>query len=109
MVFEIGTSYTPPVAVLRLKGELDLNTVTSIGWAIDEALDQRCILVGMDLSGVSFIDCAGIGALVGVMHRLRGASAQLCVHRLSPQVARMMKLSGTDVLFGVSDLAPARG
>ena len=107
MVFEIGTSYTPPLAVLRLKGELDLNTVKALGWALDEALEQRCILVGMDLSGVSFIDCSGIGALVEAMHRLSTSSAQLCVHRLSPQVARMMKLTGTDVLFGVSDLAPA--
>ena len=109
MVFEIGTSFTPPVAVLRLKGELDLNTVKAIGWAVDEALDQGCVLVGMDLAGVDFIDCSSIGALVDAMHRLRAGSAQLCVHRLSPQVSRMMKLTGTDVLFGVSDLAPAHG
>ena len=109
MVFEIGTSYTPPLAVLRLKGELDLNTVNAMGWAIDEALEQRCILVGIDLSGVSFVDCSGIGGLVEAMNRLSASSAQLCVHRLSPQVARMMKLTGTDVLFGVSDLAPAHG
>jgi anti-anti-sigma factor len=109
MVFEIGTSYTPPLAVLRLRGELDLNTIKAMSWAIDEALEQHCILVGIDLSEVSFIDCSGIGALVEVMHRLSAASAQLCVHRLSPQVSRMMKLTGTDVLFGVSDLAPARG
>ena len=109
MVFEIGTSFTPPLAVLRLKGELDLNTAKAIGWAIDEALEQGCILVGMDLSGVPFIDCAGIGALVEANNLLRAAAAQLCVHRLSPEVARMMKLTRTDVLFGVSDLAPAPG
>ena len=109
MVFEIGTSYTPPLAVLRLKGEFDLSTVKAMGWAIEEALEQRCILVGIDLSGVSFIDCSGIGGLVEAMNRLSGSSAQLCVHRVSPQVLRMMKLTGTDVLFGVSDLAPAHG
>jgi anti-anti-sigma factor len=108
MVFEIGTSFTPPLAVLRLRGELDLNTVNAIGWAIDEALDQGCALVGMDLAGVSFIDCSGIGALIEAMHRLNAASAQLCVHRLSREVSRMMKLTATDVLFGVCDLAPAR-
>ena len=108
MVFEIGTSFTPPIAVLRLRGELDLNTARAVDWAVDEALKQGCILVGMDLAGVSFIGCAGIAALIEAMHRLSAASAQLCVHRLSPQVSRMMNLTGTDVLFGVSDLAPAR-
>jgi anti-anti-sigma factor len=108
MVFEIGTSFTPPLAVLRLRGELDLNTVNSIVWALDQALDTGCVLVGVDLAGVSFIDCSGIGALVGAMHRLNAASAQLCVHRVSPEVSRMMKLTGTDVLFGVADLAPAK-
>jgi len=107
MVFEIGTSFTPPVAVLRLKGELDLNTAKAIDWAVDEAVETGCILVGVDLAGVSFIDCAGIGALVGAMNRLSAASAQLCIHRFSPQVSRMLTLSGTDVLFGVSDLVPA--
>ena len=109
MVFEIGTSFTPPLAVLRLKGELDLNTVNAIVWALDEAIDTGCILVGVDLSGVSFIDCSGIGALIGAMHRLNAASAELCVHRVSPEVSRMLKLTGTDVLFGVADLTPARG
>ncbi len=109
MVFEIGTSFTPPVAVLRLKGELDLNTTKAIDWGIEEALRQDCSLVGMDLSGVSFIDCAGIGALVQAMHQLNAASAQLCVHRLSPQVARMLKLTGTELILGVRDLAPLQG
>ena len=109
MVFEIGTSFTPPVAVLRLRGELDLNTAKAVDWAVDEAVELGCILVGVDLAGVSFIDCAGIGALVGAMHRLSAASSQLCVHRFSPEVSRMMSLTGTDVLFGVSDLAPAHG
>jgi anti-sigma B factor antagonist len=109
MVFEIGTSFTPPVAVLRLKGELDLNTTKAIDWGIEEAVRQDCTLVGLDLSGVSFIDCAGIGALVQALHRLNAASAELCVHRLSPEVARMLKLTGTDVFLGVCDLAPMRG
>jgi len=108
MVFEIGTSFTPPLAVLRLRGELDLNTTKSIDWALDEAIEMGCALVGLDLAGVDFIDCSGIGALVGALHRLSAASAQLCVHRFSPEVARMMKLTGTDVLFGVCDLVPAR-
>ena len=43
-----------------------------------------------------------VDTLVDAHHRLDAASSQLWVSGVSPQVARMMTLTGTDALFGVS-------
>jgi len=112
MDFDITASFSHPLALLRPVGELDLDTVRTIDWGVSEAIRRGCSLVGVDLWEVSFIDCSGIGALVEAKSRLEAAGSHLWVTGLSPQVWRIMKLTGTDTLFGVPDLAqdvPAHG
>jgi anti-anti-sigma factor len=104
---QIYLSQIPPRAELTVQGELDCATTEKIDQAIDRTAASGCTLVAVDLHDVTFIDCAGIGALVNARHRLDAGSACLWVIGLSRQVARMMTLTGTDALFGVSDLAPA--
>jgi anti-sigma B factor antagonist len=105
---QIDLSQTPPLAELTVQGELDFATTEKIDQAIDRTTAGGCTLVALDLHDVTFIDCAGISALVKARHRLDAGSSHLWVIGLSRQVARMMALTGTDALFGVSDLAPAR-
>lgn len=112
MDFEITASFSPPLALLRPEGELDLDTVETIAWGVDEAIRRGCSLVGVDLWDVTFIDCCGIGALVEARCRLEAAGSHLWVTGLNPQVWRIMRLTGTDALFGVAELSrdvPAGG
>jgi anti-anti-sigma factor len=106
MDLDIGVRLTPPLAELTFSGELDLSEAERVGGAVGQVEAWSCSLVAVDLHDVTFIDCAGIGALVGALLRLDAASSHLWVSGLSPEVSRMMKLTGTDSLFGVSDLVP---
>jgi anti-anti-sigma factor len=102
---EIAVRLTSPLAELALRGDLDVGTAERMGRVVDQAVCWGSSLVAVDLGRVAFIDCAGIGALVEARHRLNGVSSHMWVTGLSPQVSRLMKLTGTDTLFGVSDLA----
>jgi len=106
MGFQVTMRFTAPLAVVTFRGDLDLSTEHHLVWGVEQAIEQRCTVVGVDLSGVPFIDCSAIGTLVGAVHRLRGVSGQLTVTAVSPQVARMLQLTGTAGLLGLRDGAP---
>jgi anti-anti-sigma factor len=100
---EVSSSLTPPSAHLTVRGELDLVSADTIDASIDQTAARGCTLVTIGLDEVTFIDGAGIQALVEARHRLDAASSTLSVTGVSRQVARMMKLTGTAAFFGVSD------
>jgi anti-sigma B factor antagonist len=102
--FEISASLTHPIAMLQVKGEVDLSNADNIGALVDHAIAAGCTLVAVDLYEVAFIDCSAIGALLAAKRRLDAASGHLWVHAFSPQVLRMLQLTATDAIFGLSDL-----
>jgi len=64
-------------AVLRVAGEIDLLTVEQLRAALDQALAGTRRSVVVDVQGVSFVDCAGIGLLVDAQWRARRRGVRL--------------------------------
>ncbi len=91
------------MAVMKFDGELDLSTQHHVRWNIQQAIDQGCTLIAVDLSGVPFIDCSTLGALIDARQRVADAGGHLVLSRRSPQVTRLMQLTGTDALFDMCD------
>lgn len=105
MNLQIAVRLTPPIAELAFSGELDFSDTHRVDQAIDLAASVGgCSVVAVDLHDVTFIDCSGIRTLADARQRLEAASSHLWINGLSPQVSRMMRLTGTDGLFGVADL-----
>jgi anti-sigma B factor antagonist len=78
-------------AVLRAVGEIDLLTVEQLRAALDQALAGARRTVVVDLRGVSFMDCAGIGLLVETRDRVRRRNLRLRI-LAGPAVARTVAL-----------------
>ncbi|MER7619729.1 STAS domain-containing protein, partial [Nonomuraea wenchangensis] len=53
-------------AVVRLDGELDLLTRPRLSAACDDLLSRGVRRIVIDATGLSFSDCAGLSALLGV-------------------------------------------
>ena len=107
MDLEIAVRLTPPLTELTLHGELDLSNADRVRRVVDLAASAwGCSVVAVDLRDVTFIDCSGIRALVDAHNRLNDLSSHLWVTGLSPQVSRLLKLTGADSLLGVADLFP---
>jgi anti-anti-sigma regulatory factor len=60
--------------------------------------DYNPDLLDVDLGGVTFLDCAGIGALVGVRNAAVQAGRQIRVTHPQPFVRRILEVTG---LLGV--------
>jgi anti-anti-sigma factor len=89
-------------------GEVDLATTPVLRERLLRVLrDQRPDLLDVDLAGVTFLDCAGIGALVAVRNAALHAGGQLRVSHPQPIVRWVLKVTGLLGVVTAPTIAPA--
>ena len=94
---EDGGKYT----ICRPVGELDAFTVGQFRESLNDLGSAGRLLI--DLSGVPFLDSAGLGALIGAVRRSREAGGDVAVYGARPAVARLLHTTGFDRVASVSD------
>jgi anti-sigma B factor antagonist len=92
--------------VIRAAGELDLDTVDRLRLPLDAARSDR-LTVLVDLSGVSFIDSAGLEALLAAARAADEEEWAWFLVRPSVPVMRLLAVAGTERLLPV--VGPAWG
>ena len=91
--------------VVSVTGELDIATADQAYSYITEILDGRPAPVTVDLSGVTFCDASGLGALARLARHARAAGRQLKLTSVRPSVMKIMRITGLDRVF--PELSPA--
>ena len=89
-------------SVLRLQGELDVSNRERLRRAISSALERHPPSLVMDLSGLSFTDCAGVSVLVWAHKRLAGQGRGLVITGTRPVVRRLLHLTDLDTYLHLS-------
>lgn len=82
---------TQNVLHVRLKGKLSLETVHDF---ISTMRAEAAAHLVMDMSGVSFLDSAGVGALVSLFVSRRNAGRTLALAALTQQGRAVLQVSG---------------
>ena len=93
--------------VLRVEGEVDVQTVPQLRAAIDEALDAGALELWLDFTPTDFMDSTGLHALLETHSRTGALNRSLIV--ICPYgtpVHRLLELSGAGELI---DLHPDVG
>ncbi len=89
------------VLVLRLLDDrLDAEASAILRKHVDASIDSGQQVLLMDLSAVHFIDSSGLGALVGLLKRLR-KSGDLALCGLTPRVQKLFALTLMDRVFHI--------
>ena len=92
--------------VVRLRGDLDLATSGELQRTATDDLLQALVVV--DLAGLFFCDSSGLRVLLDMHRRAAGGAGGLRLAGPSPEVDRMLELSGTRTYFDVyPDVATA--
>ena len=91
-------------AWVHVVGELDLATAPELALTLHES-QQLAHLTVLDLRELTFIDCAGVHAIVNASLRARKDSRRLVLVRGRPHIYRMFTLTGStdDVDIGDPD------
>ena len=90
--------------VLRLKGDVDMNTSSDVRTALAEMFKQgapgmKAILI--DLSQVRYMDSSGIATLVELMQNCMKKNARLRLFELSPPVRDVFELARLASVFEI--------
>jgi len=88
-------------AVCRPVGELESYTVSQFRQALSELASPGLLVI--DLSGVAFIDSAGLGALIGGIRHTRELGGQVAVACSRPTLVRLLRTTGFDRVVTVTD------
>jgi len=90
--------------IVRIGGEIDAFVEESLGDCLLQVMRAHSARLLLDLSAVTFFDCAGLRALLQTRRRaeLRNGAADLI--DASAAVKRIIDLAGLKDVFPVSDL-----
>lgn len=100
----VSTSSTVTVGRLIVDGRLDAVTAPDLRHAIAEHLDRGLVDLVVDLAAVTFIDSAGLAALVSGMKRSRQGGGDLrLVRPIAANAFRVFELTRFDRVFAFTD------
>ncbi|MEV6758549.1 STAS domain-containing protein [Streptomyces sp. NPDC051214] len=86
-------------ARVTLAGELDFDTAPCVLEAVDSCLAERPTGFCLDLTGISFCDCAGLNSLLTARLSVLQAGVELLVIGVGVQLERLLALIGADGIF----------
>ena len=91
--------------IARLSGELDHHNAASVREQIDNSaeLNMPSLLI-LDFEKLSFMDSSGIGLVLGRYRNLTKHGAEVKVTGVSPQIYKVMRLSGIERLMTLEQL-----
>ena len=96
--------YDEHAVTLEVDGELDVVTGETLMHAVHGVLEQGAMKVRIDLTPTTFVDSAGLAALVGSAREVRERRGEVHVHCPKGSEARVfIELSGTGSLLGLSE------
>lgn len=88
-------------AVLRVGGEIDVYTAPKLREEVIELVDRGALYIIMDMREVEFLDSTGLGALVGVLKRLRTREGSLSLVISSDRIMRIFRITGLVKIFDI--------
>jgi anti-anti-sigma factor len=92
-------------ADVSIRGELDLASADRTVRFVSDVIDQNEGTITADLSGLTFCDACGLGALIRIAAHAERAGRTLELAKPSRAVARIMRITGVDERLLVSALA----
>ena len=98
-MLDIQTEQADGYTICRPVGELDALTVSQFRQALAELASNHRLLI--DMSGVPFVDSAGLGALIGGIRRARELGGDVAVACSRPTLTRLLRTTGFDRIVTV--------
>jgi anti-sigma B factor antagonist len=107
MNFTLTMDVSPPDALVRPRGELDVFSAHQLSRDIHDAVDEGCRRVLLDLVGVTFVDAGALGVLARLRTQLPEVGGSLRVVDWSPRFLQVCRMAGLDRTFELAEPIPA--
>ena len=86
---------------LPLKGEIDLHVSPSVTASLNAMIEKKPRRLVVDLSEVTYIDSAGLAALIEAMQKVEGYGGKFLLAGLQETVRSIFEISRLDQVFQI--------
>jgi anti-sigma B factor antagonist len=87
--------------ILPLKGEIDLHVSPSVTASLNQMIEKKPERLVVDLSEVTYIDSAGLAALIEAMQKVEGYGGKFLLAGLQETVRSIFEISRLDQVFQI--------
>jgi anti-sigma B factor antagonist len=101
MDLELETSQHDGVAVLTLRGEIDVYTAPRMRQAIVDLVDAGSLNIVVDMGMVDFLDSTGLGVLVEGLKRVRTRGGNLSLVVTQDKIVKIFDITGLNKAFPI--------
>lgn len=102
---DIDVTDEAETAIVRPTGEIDIATGPVLEAKVEDLVEAGIRRCAIDLTGVEFIDSAGLQMVLASRAALRRVGGEFSVKGASPSVARILDISGMTALLSESPAA----
>jgi anti-anti-sigma factor len=102
-VVEVSTRREGAGVVIAVAGELDLHGSDRVTEAVAEALVDSVAFVDIDARRLTFVDSAGIRAILLARAEVESRGSTFTVSGVSPAVRRIMEIAGAEAILPAGD------
>jgi anti-sigma B factor antagonist len=93
--------------VVTVTGEIDLATQGQLRAELNELVVAGQVDLVLDLSGVTFVDSTGLGALIGTRRRVHAFHGSLTLVIPDESVMKVFTITGLEKVFTIHDTLEA--
>lgn len=85
--------------VVSLHGEIDLSNHAELRAGLNDLIVGGAVDLVLDMSGVTFLDSTGLGALIGTRRRVHAFRGSLAIVLTDDVTLRVFEITGLDKVF----------
>jgi anti-sigma B factor antagonist len=93
--------------VVTVSGEIDLATQGQLRAQLNDLVVAGKVNLVLDLSGVTFVDSTGLGALIGTRRRVHAFHGSLALVIPDESVMKVFTITGLEKVFAIHDTLEA--
>jgi len=82
--------------IVEVRGEVDLGSARILGRYLSLVLTRQAPATILDLSGLAFLDCAGLRVLLAASRQAAAHGGSLFLAAPRPLVVKLLRLTGSD-------------
>ena len=101
MDLELETSQRDGVAILTLRGEIDVYTAPRMRQAIVDLVDAGSLNIVVDMEKVDFLDSTGLGVLVEGLKRVKTRGGNLTLVATQDKILKIFDITGLNKAFPI--------
>ena len=101
MLLELTDRVLHGCVIVEVRGEVDYGSAPALNQCLSAVLAVRAPAVVLDLSRLTFLDCAALRVLEAAERRAPAHGTTLVLAAPRPTVARALKITGLDRRFAV--------